>query len=62
MLQWTDHGGGKGDEGTGMDLEIPGGCCSGQTMVGERGMKEQGWTWGFLEGVVVDRPWWRKER
>ena len=57
----TDHGGGKRDEGTGMDLGIPGGCCSGQTMVEERGMKEQGWTWGFLEGVVVDRPWWRKE-
>ena len=31
-------------------------------MVGERDMKEQGWTWGFLEGVVVDRPWWREER
>ena len=45
-----------------MDLGIPGGCCSGQTMVEEREMKEQGWTWGFLEGVVVDRPWWRKER
>ena len=44
-----------------MDLGIPGGCCSGQTMVEERGMKEQGWTWGFLEGVVGDRPWWRKE-
>ena len=44
-----------------MDLGIPGGCCSGQTMVGERGKKEQGWTWGFLEGVVVDRPWWGKE-
>ena len=44
-----------------MDLGIPGGCCSGQTMVGEREMKEQGWTWGFLEGVVVDRPWWGKE-
>ena len=57
----TDHGG-KRDEGTGMDLGIPGGCCSGQTMVGEREMKEQGWTWGFLEGVVGDRPWWRKER
>ena len=40
-----------------MDLGIPGGCCSGQTMVEE--MKEQGWTWGFLEGGV-DRPW--KER
>ena len=62
MLQWTDHGGGKRDEGTGMDLGIPGGCCSGQTMVEEGEMKEQGWTWGFLEGVVVDRPWWRKER
>ena len=49
-------------ERTGMDLGIPGGCCSGQTMVGEREMKEQGWTWGFLEGVAVDRPWWRKER
>ena len=60
MLQWTDHGGGKRDEGTGMDLGIPGGCCSGQTMVGERGMKEQGCTWGFLEGVAVDTPW-RKE-
>ena len=53
MLQWTDHGGGKRDEGTGMDLGIPGGCCSGQTMVEERDMKEQGWTWGFLEGVAV---------
>ena len=53
MLQWTDHGGGKRDEGTGMDLGIPGWCCSGQTMVGEREMKEQGWTWGFLEGVAV---------
>ena len=72
MLQWTDHGGGKRDEGTGMDLGIPGGCCSGQTMVEEREMKEQGWTWGFLEGVAgggkrdegtgMDRPWWRKER
>ena len=62
MLQWTDHGGGKRDEGTGMYLGIPGGCCSGQTMVGEREMKEQGWTWGFLEGVAVDRPWWGKER
>ena len=66
MLQWTDHGGGKRDEGTGMDLRIPGGCCSGQTMVEEREMKEQGWTWGFLEGVAVegvagDRPWWRDE-
>ena len=77
MLQWTDHGGGKRDEGTGT------GCCSGQTMVEEREMKEQdvlgdswrvlqwtdhgggkrdegGWTWGFLEGVAVDRPWWRR--
>ena len=36
-----------------MGLGIPGGCCSGQTMVEEREMKEQGWTWGFLEGVVV---------
>ena len=82
MLQWTHHGGGKRDEGTGMYLGIPGGCCSGQTMVGERGMylgipggccsghtmegergmKEQGCTWGFHEGVAVDRPWWRKER
>ena len=44
-----------------MDLGIPGGCCSGQTMVGEREMKEQGWTWGFLEVVAGDRPWWRKE-
>ena len=52
VLQWTDHGGGKRDEGTGMDLGIPGGCCSGQTMVEEREMKEQGWTWGFLEGVA----------
>ena len=26
-------------------------------MVGEREMKDQGWTWGFLEGVAVDRPW-----
>ena len=61
VLQWTDHGGGKRDEGTGMYLGIPGGCCSGQTMVEEREMKEQGWTWGFLEGVAVDRPWWGKE-
>ena len=53
VLQWTDHGGGKRDEGTGMDLGIPGGCCSGQTMVEEREMKEQGWTWGFLDGVEV---------
>ena len=30
MLQRTDHGGGKRDEGTGMDLGVPGGCCSGQ--------------------------------
>ena len=44
-----------------MYLGIPGGCCSGQTMVEERGMKEQGCTWGFLEGVAVDRPWWRKD-
>ena len=39
-----------------MDLGIPGGCCSGQTMVDEREMKEQGWTWGFLDGVATDRP------
>ena len=44
-----------------MDLGIPGWCCSGQIMVGEREMKDQGWTWGFLEGVAVDRPWWGKE-
>ena len=61
VLQWTDHGGGKRYEGTGMDLGIPGGCCRRQTMVEERDMKEQGWTWGFLEGVAVDRPWWGKE-
>ena len=56
MLQETDHGGGKRDEGTGMDLRIPGGCCRRQTMVEEREMKEQGCTWGFLEGVAGDRP------
>ena len=50
MLQWTDHGGGKRDEGTGMYLGIPGGCCSGQTMVEEREMKEQGWTLGIPGG------------
>ena len=22
-------------------------------------MKEQGWTWGFCEGVTADRLWWR---
>ena len=62
VLHETDHGGGKRDEGTGMDLGIPGGCCMRQTMVEEREMKEQGWTWGFLDGVAVDRPWWGKER
>ena len=25
----------------------------------EREMKEQQWTWGFLEGVEADTPWWR---
>ena len=40
MLYETDHGGGKRDEGTGMDLGIPGGCCSGQTMVEERDLSK----------------------
>ena len=42
-----------------MDLGIPGGCCRRQTMVEERGMKEQGWTWGFLEVAAADRARWR---
>ena len=25
----------------------------------EREMKEQGWNWGFLEGVAEERPQWR---
>ena len=25
----------------------------------ETEMKEQRWTWGFLEGVAADRPQWR---
>ena len=52
MLQWTDHGGGKRDEGTGMYLGIPGWCSSGQTMVGEREMKDRdglGDSWRVLQ-------------